>query len=86
MLVEQTREFEKDIKKISGKQRQRVDELVELLSNSERPGKQLHYLKDVYSIYIDNKRLVYQVNEKENKVILLLFKSREGVYEYLGRG
>ena len=86
MQIEQTREFEKDTKKITGKQRQRLDEIVKVLVNSEKPGKQLHHLEGVYSIYIENKRLVYQVNERENKVILLLFKSREGVYDYLGKG
>lgn len=85
MKIEQTKEFEKDTKKITGKQRQRLDEIARMLMNSEKPGKQLHYLKDVYSIYIENKRLVYRVDEKENKVTLLFFKSREGVYDYLGR-
>jgi mRNA-degrading endonuclease RelE of RelBE toxin-antitoxin system len=86
MQIGQTREFEKDTKKITGTQRRRLDEIARMLMNSERPGKQLHHLKDVYSIYIENKRLVYRVNEKEDKVTLLFFKSREGVYDYLGRG
>jgi mRNA-degrading endonuclease RelE of RelBE toxin-antitoxin system len=85
MRIEQTGEFEKDTKKITGKQKQRLDEIIRMLANSEKPGKQLHHLKEVYSVYIENKRLVYQFNENENKVVLLLFKSREGVYDYLGR-
>ena len=85
MQIEHTREFEKDTKKITGKQRQRLDEIVRMLANSEKLGKPLHHMMEVYLIYIENKRLVYRIVEKENKVILLFFKSREDVYDYLGR-
>lgn len=81
--VEKTREFEKDTKKLTAKTMQRIDEIVKRLMKLEKVGGQLHHFKDVYSIRIDNKRLVYQILEKEDKVILLLFKSREEVYEYL---
>jgi mRNA-degrading endonuclease RelE of RelBE toxin-antitoxin system len=83
MEVEQTREFEKDIKKITAKTKQRIDDIVKLLANSAKLGDELHYMKDVYSVRIENKRLVYQILKKENKIILLLFKSREEVYTYL---
>jgi mRNA-degrading endonuclease RelE of RelBE toxin-antitoxin system len=83
MEVEQTREFEKDTKKITAKTKQRIDDVVKVLANSKKLGKELHHLGDVYSIRIENKRLVYQILERENKIILLLFKSREEVYEYL---
>ncbi len=84
MQIEATREFEKDTKKLTGKQRQRLDEIIGLLTKEDKLGKQLHHLKDVYSIRIENKRLVYQIIEKENKVVLLFFKSRGDVYGYLG--
>ena len=81
MNVEQTREFERDTKKINSKTKQRIDDIVKLLTNSAKLGDELHYMKDVYSIRIENKRLVYQI--LDDKVILLLFKSREEVYTYL---
>ncbi len=83
MEVEQTREFEKDTKKITVKTKQRIDDVVKLLASSAKLGGELHHMKDVYSIRIENKRLVYQILGKENKIMLLLFKSREEVYEYL---
>lgn len=83
MDVEQTREFEKDTKKISAKTKQRIDDIIKLLTSSAKLGDELHHMKDIYSIRIENKRLVYQILEKENKIILLLFKSREEVYTYL---
>ena len=83
MEIEKTREFERDTKKLTAKSMQRIDEIVKRLTNSEKVGSQLHHFKDVYSVRLDNKRLVYQILEKEDKIILLLFKSREEVYEYL---
>jgi mRNA-degrading endonuclease RelE of RelBE toxin-antitoxin system len=82
--AEATGEFQKDIKKLTAKDRERLDEIIRRLSASERLGKQLHHLKEAYSIRIENKRLVYQILGKEAKVRLLFFKSREDVYEYLG--
>lgn len=81
MDVEASREFEKDVKKLTARDRQRVEGIVKKLAASEKPGKQLHHLEDVFSVRIENKRLVYQI--KRDKVILLFFKSREDVYDYL---
>ncbi len=83
MEVEKTREFEKDTKKVSAKTKQRIDDVVRTVISSGKFGKELHHMKDVYSVRIENKRLVYQILERENKIILLLFKSREEVYKYL---
>jgi len=85
MDVEATKEFQKDIKKLTAKDSERLNEIIKRLSASEKLGKQLHHQKEVYSIRIENKCLVYQILEKEAKIILLFFKSREDVYEYLGR-
>ncbi len=84
MDVEATKEFQKDIGKLTARDRVRLNEIIKRLSNSEKLGKQLHHLNAVYSIRIENRRLIYQIFEKEAKIILLFFKSREDVYEYLG--
>jgi len=83
MNIEKTGEFDKDTKKLTVKERQRLDEIISGIAHSGKKGKRLHHLKDVLSIRIDNKRLVYQVIEKEDKLILLMFKSRADVYTYL---
>ncbi len=83
MDVEKTGEFDKDIKKLTAKEKQRLGEIISEIAHSGKKGKQLHHLKEVFSIRIENKRLVYQIMEKEDKLLLLMFKSREDVYEYL---
>ncbi len=83
MQVEATNEFLADIKKISLKDKARLDKIINRLSKSEKLGKQLHHVTNVFSIRIKNKRLVYEIRDKEDKLILLFFKSREDVYEYL---
>ena len=83
MEIDSTREFEKDIKKLGGKDRKRLDEIIILLSSGTLLGKRLHHLKNVYSVRMENRRLIYQVVEKQNKIILMMFKSREDVYGYL---
>jgi mRNA-degrading endonuclease RelE of RelBE toxin-antitoxin system len=83
MEIEKTGEFDKDTKKLTAKDKERLDKVISEIVYSNKKGKQMHHLKDVFSIRFDNKRLVYQLIEKENKLILLMLKSREGVYEYL---
>ena len=83
MNVEKTVEFDKDTKKTTVRERKRLDEVISAIVYSGKKGKQLHHLRDVYSIRLQNKRLVYQILEKENKLLLMMFKSREDVYTYL---
>lgn len=83
MDIEKTGEFDKDTKKLTAKEKQRLDEIISAVAYSGKKGKQLHHLNDVFSIRIDNKRLVYRIVEKEDKLLLLMFKSRDDVYTYL---
>ncbi|MDE1857064.1 MAG: type II toxin-antitoxin system RelE/ParE family toxin [Candidatus Micrarchaeota archaeon] len=83
MEIVYTKQFEKDIKNLPTDMLERIDAVARLLMNNERPGKALHYVMDVYSVRIENKRLVYQLPKNEKKVIFLLFKSREEVYKYI---
>lgn len=83
MDIEKTGEFDKDTKKLTTKEKQRLDGVISEIAHSGKKGKQLHHLKDVFSIRIENKRLVYQIIEKEGRLLLLMFKGREDVYEYL---
>lgn len=81
MEIFSTIEFDKDIKKIDKNTKDRIEEIINGLKKSDFKGKPLGHVKKIYSIRIENKRFVYQVDE--NKVILLFFKSRENVYDYL---
>ncbi len=83
MQVYSTNEFLKDIRKISAKDKERLNKIIKQLLLKEISGKQLHHSTNTFSIRLENKRLIYQVVEKEDKLILLFFKSRADVYEYL---
>ncbi len=82
MEFEQSAEFRKDVKKLPADEAERLDRVITSLAVNARAGKHLHHLKDVYSIRIGNKRLVYRV-ESERRILLILFRSREGIYELL---
>ena len=76
-----TNEFDKDYRKSSKADMKRINRLVEQLKSGIRLGKPLHHLKNAFSVRIGNKRLVYMA--EGNKLTLMFFKSREGVYDYL---
>lgn len=82
MEFEQSAEFRRDVKKLPANEAERLDKVIASLAVDKRAGKQLHHLKEVYSIRIGNKRLVYRV-ESEGRILLILFRSREGVYDLL---
>ena len=83
MPIESTNEFDKDIKRISKEDSARISEAIQKLERDEQPGKPLLYVKNVFSMRIGNKRLIYKFEKEGNHVLLLFFKSREQVYDYL---
>lgn len=85
MLIESTNEFEKDLKKINREESSRIKDVIQKLENGEQPGKPLLYVRNVFSVRIGNKRLIYRTEAGSDKVLLLFFKSREQVYDYLRR-
>ena len=83
MEFEQSAEFRTDVKKLPADEVRRLDDIILSLTVSNHVGKQLHHLKDVYSVRIGNKRLVYRIYQQEEKILLIMFRSREDVYELL---
>lgn len=81
MQLEQTGEFEKDIKKLDKPIKKRLKESIEKISENPKIGKSLKHLKSVFSVRIMNYRLIYQY--KAEKILFICFKSRKGVYDYL---
>ena len=81
MDILSTENFEKDYKKCSKEELRRIRELIDDIKADTFPGKRLHHLKNTYSFRIGNKRLIYNV--EGGKAILLMLKSREGIYDYL---
>ena len=76
-----TCEFDKDYKKSSKEDIKRINTIIEQLKSGIPAGKPLHHIKNTFSVRVGNKRLVYAIDG--NKLTLLLFKSREGIYDYL---
>ena len=76
-----TSEFDKDYKKSSKEEVKRINKQIEQLKRGILMGKPLRHLKNTFSVRVGNKRLVYSI--EGNRLTLLFFKSREGVYDYL---
>ncbi len=83
MEFEQTNEFKKDIKKLSAGKKKRLKKQLETLPKNPESEKALRHLKNVFSIRIGNKRLIYKFKPKEDTILLLFYKGREDVYELL---
>ena len=75
-----TDKFEKDVKKIkNGSIKTRLKKQIKKISENPNVGKPLkHELKEERTIYIKPFRLIYTV--QEDKLILLKFEHRNGVY------
>jgi mRNA-degrading endonuclease RelE of RelBE toxin-antitoxin system len=83
MILEKTSTFSKDIKHLDKPMKRILKErITDMLKEPERFKPLLHY-KNIRSAKIGGKRLLYQYLKNENKIILLMFKSRDGVYDYL---
>ncbi|VVB58516.1 Uncharacterised protein [Candidatus Anstonella stagnisolia] len=78
-----SKEFEKDIKKLDANEKTLLRKMLEKIQFAPDKGKPLRHLGNIFSERIGNKRLVYQILEKENKIGLLLYKGRDEVYEFL---
>ena len=83
-----TGEFDRDYRKATKEELKRISDAIEQIKacsfiGNNFVGKALRHTKDTYSIRIGNKRLVYHIERNEPEILLLFFKSREGVYDYL---
>jgi mRNA-degrading endonuclease RelE of RelBE toxin-antitoxin system len=83
MNLEQTGEFEKDIKKIDKKHKKILkDAITDVIENPQKYKPLLHY-KDIRTVKIEGKRLIYRYVKSDNMIIFLMYKSRDDVYNYL---
>ncbi|MDE1849108.1 MAG: type II toxin-antitoxin system YoeB family toxin [Candidatus Micrarchaeota archaeon] len=82
MEIFSTASFDKDFRKATKEEVKRINAIVEGLKASNFIGKPLRHAKNTYSVRIGNKRFVYNIDG--SRILLIFFKSREGVYDYLG--
>ncbi len=81
MELRQTQVFEHDVKKLDGSIKQRLKKSLEKIISAPTGGKPLKHFHNVFSERIENYRLAYRV--KDNEILLICFKNRDEVYEYL---
>ncbi|MEK7084519.1 MAG: hypothetical protein AAB932_04760 [Patescibacteria group bacterium] len=85
MELLKTREFEKDIKRLDKWERELVREAIGKIQREPGCGKPMEHFRDVFSIRLNPKRLIYWLKKPESKIVLLIYKNRDEVYEYLKR-
>lgn len=83
MDLEQTGEFEKDTKRLDKKTKKMLKDAIEdVIGNPEKYKPLLHY-KNIRTVKIEERRLIYRYVKTENKIIFLMYKNRDDVYQYL---
>lgn len=74
MEFESTPVFDKDVKKLDGRERKLLQELLEKIRQQPEIGKPMEHYAGVFSKRTEHRRLVYQVKQQEGKILLLLYK------------
>lgn len=83
MQLESTPVFERDVKKLDKNERRQLKAVLGKVLEEPESGKPLEYCRNVFSKRTGRRRLVYQLRKNEEKLLLLLYKSRDEVYEEL---
>ncbi len=83
MDFESTPVFDKDVKKLDKHERKVLKELLEKIEKQPEIGKPMEHFANVFSKRTIHRRLIWQVKRQENKILLLLYKNRDEVYEEL---
>ncbi len=81
MIIKQTHEFEKDVNKIDKNLRLILKKKIQKIINNPLLGKPLKHLSTVFSERVEGYRLIYKFDK--NKILLVCFKNRDKVYNYL---
>lgn len=74
--------FEKDIKTLDGSLKLRLKKAIEKIMQTPQLGKPLKHNSNTFSERIENRRLIYRI-QNNNQILLVCFKHREEVYEFL---
>ncbi|MBU1196876.1 hypothetical protein KJ765_00030 [Candidatus Micrarchaeota archaeon] len=83
MEFESTSVFDNDVKKLDKNGRKKLKNLLEKIALQPESGKPMEHYANVFSKRTTNRRLVWQVNKKKDKIRLLLYKNRDGAYDAL---
>lgn len=83
MEFESTREYDKDIRKLDRNEKQELKGLLGKILHNPEIGKPMEHYANVFSKRTEHRRLVYKVLAREGRIVLLLYKNRDEVYEFL---
>ena len=83
MEFESTPVFDKDMRKLDRHEKAELKGLLEKILENPENGKPLEHYANVFSKRTEHKRLVYKLMRQEGKILLLLYKNRDEVYEFL---
>ena len=83
MEFESTPVFDNDIKKLDKNERKQLEELLEKILEKPEMGKPLEHYANVFSKRTKHRRLIYLVKNEIGKILLVMYKNREEVYEAL---
>jgi mRNA-degrading endonuclease RelE of RelBE toxin-antitoxin system len=83
MEFESTPIFDKDVKKLDKYQKKELQQLLEKIEKQPQIGKPMEHFANVFSKRIEHRRLIWQVRMQERKILLLLYKNRDEVYDEL---
>ncbi len=83
MEFESTLVFDRDVKKLDKHEKKVLKELLEKIAKQPEIGKPMGHFANVFSKRTIHRRLIWQVKKQENKILLLLYKNRDEVYEEL---
>jgi len=83
MQLESTPIFDKDVKKLDNHERKELRDLLDKISERPEMGKPMEHYANVFSKRTKHRRLIWQVRKQERKIILLMYKNRDEVYEAL---
>jgi len=75
--------FDKDMRKLDRHEKAELKGLLEKILENPENGKPLEHYANVFSKRTEHKRLVYKLMRQEGKILLLLYKNRDEVYEFL---
>ena len=83
MELESTAVYDKDIKKLDKHEKAELKDLLEKILENPEIGKPMEHHANVFSKRTEHRRLIYKVFKNEGKILLLLYKNRDEVFEFL---
>ena len=83
MNFESTSVFDKDIKKLDKHERKELKDLLDKILEQPEIGKPMEHHANVFSKRTEHRRLIWKVKKQEGVILLIMYKTRDQVYDEL---